>query len=238
MLIPLRYGENNAPILKELSTIFQGIYKRPHRFKKFQHYGNEYSWAIREATRFLKDFKDKEILEGGGAQGGDVYYFANRGAKVTNLNRTGAAVTKNVKLVLGDMATKNLGNNKFDAIVCLSSIEHNEWNQIKKIFLNLVNMAKPGAPLIFTVPFSTVRRWYGPDQFFANFPSFYLFNPAAVQELASLTNKVKLVTKIPPNFNKLYVDSLREYLRVPETNKWNYLSGGFTFIKNKEEKEK
>jgi 2-polyprenyl-3-methyl-5-hydroxy-6-metoxy-1,4-benzoquinol methylase len=232
MLIPIRYGENNKLILTELSKIFEKIYKRPHKWRKFQHYSNEYPWAINELTKYLGDIKDKEMMEGGGGQGGTLYYFANRNAKVTNLSHGGAAPNKNLVHIQGDMAVRNLGSNKFDSILCLSSIEHNEWDKIKKIFLNLVDMAKPGAPLVFTVPVGKIRKWYPQNSFInGNFPSLYLFNPEAVKELDSLTKDVELVTKIVPNYDQLWDTMIKEVLKTPGASKWKYLSGGFTFIK-------
>jgi len=225
-----------VPILKELSVIFKGIYKRPHKFRKFQPYSNEYTWAINELTRILGDVKEKEMMEGGGGQGGTLYYFGNKNANVTNLSHGGAAPGKNVKHIAGDMAVRNLGSNKFDSVLCLSSIEHNPWAKIKKIFLNLVDMAKPGAPLVFTVPAGKIRKWY-PDNTFngvgIKFPSLYLFNQEAVEELNSLTNRVELITKMPKNYNQLYNIMMKELRTTPNAVNHGYLSGGFTFMKKK-----
>lgn len=234
MLIPNGYGEGYKPILKELSKIFEDIYKRPHIWRKFQPYSNEYTWAINEITKILGDVKGKELMEGGGGQGGTLYYFGNKGAKVTNLSHGGAAPGKNVAHIQGDMAIKNLGSNKFDSVLCLSSIEHNPWEKIKKIFLNLVDMAKPGAPLVFTVPVGKIRKWYPINTFKGvgiKFPSLYLFNPEAVKELDSLTDKVELITKIPANYNQLYNNMMKQLNSTPNTINYGYLSGGFTFMK-------
>ena len=232
MIIPNSYGERYVLILKELSKIFEGIYKKPHIWRKFQPYSNEYPWAINELTRILGDIKGKEMMEGGGGQGGTLYYFGNKGANVTNLSHGGAAPGKNVTHIQGDMAIRNLGSNKFDSILCLSSIEHNPWEKIKKIFLNLVDMAKPGAPLVFTVPIGKIRKWFPENTFKPpKFPSLYLFNPEAVQELASLTGKVTLVTKFSPNYNKLYDNMMKQLKSTPGSINHGYLSGGFTFMK-------
>ena len=87
-------------------------------------------------------------------------------------------------------------------------------------------MAKPGAPIVFTVPVGKIRKWYPLNTYRGkgvNFPSLYLFNPGAVKELESLTSKVELVTNIPANYNQLFDIMIKEFFKltvqVPENTR-------------------
>jgi 2-polyprenyl-3-methyl-5-hydroxy-6-metoxy-1,4-benzoquinol methylase len=252
MIIPLTYADSRRKELRELSEIAEKIHHRKHKWLKYQPYSLEYTWVIDQINNIVGNLQSKKIIDAGGGQGMVQYYLARRGATMYNvsrpadMNRASDEWTirpgipfpdgkpgPGIYIKANDMATVKLRGNHFDAITCISAIEHNPWNHIIECAQNLIHALKPGGPLVITVPAGKHRKWHG--QFGKTKIPLYLFDAEAVQELAeALSPQATLVTQIPNTeaYQKLWSKVHAQLKKTKGARPWPYLSVGFTFVKN------
>jgi 2-polyprenyl-3-methyl-5-hydroxy-6-metoxy-1,4-benzoquinol methylase len=251
MIIPLTYADSKQKELRELSEIAEKIYQRKHKWLKYQPYSLEYTWVIDQINKIVGNLQSKRIIDAGGGQGMVQYYLVRRGAIMYNVSRPadmsrasdkwsrrpGVPLSNGqpgpcIYIKPNDMASVKLRPNYFDAITCISAIEHNPWDHIIKCAQNLIRALKPGGPLVITVPAGKTREWHA--QYSKSKIPLYLFDAEAVHELAGiLSPQATLITEIPDTqtYQDMWRDTRAQLKRTKGARPWPYLSVGFTFVK-------
>jgi len=111
-----------------------GSQRPPQGFYPSQHWSRvyEYPWAIEHLTESLGAIKGKKILDIGSGISPLPVYLARHGAEVTCID-THPVGLPGVKSIEMD-ARKWRGQNKFDAITCISTAEHIPGVNLAKLF--------------------------------------------------------------------------------------------------------
>ena len=247
MLIPLDFGENRPALLAEIADIFTA-WRPEWKWSRKRHlYGVEYVWVLETVRNLIGDFDKKRILDAGGGIGALQYLMALRGAEVVNVSlggggrihgttNSGVEVPR-VMIIGGDMETVDLPKESLDAVVSVSSIEHNPWEKILNIIRNLVTLLKPGAPLVFTVPAGWEEGWFPRGEFPGrpNFPDTYLFDRESFQGIKNILKPHGIVNTWIPDMSayKIMWDTMKQEMEeFPGGHVCPYLAAGFVFVKH------
>ena len=137
------------------------------------------------------------------------------------------------------MAETGIEPASFDAVISVSSIEHNSWDHILRIVDHLADLLKPGAPLFFTVPAGEKRAWYPGGEFpgHKQFPQVYLFDAEAFREIELvLQHRGQLTVPLlsDTEYRKQWKEMKKDQESFPGGHVMPYLSAGFAFIRNNE----
>lgn len=255
MLIDPKYYVDHRIVLREMSEYFSRFApKRHHHFKPCQAYANEYSWLVENvkndiATRRLIRMGKANILEIGGGHGAIQWYLALRGVNVTNISivpedlpklHSGCKPLPKVKYICGDFIDEDFDDCQFDAVVALSSIEHNHPNKIWLIINKIADILKQGSPLIMTVPVGEQGCWM-PRGTWREIPKAedtLLFDPVEVRRhILPATERLVLESPLMETNQDEWKKSISHaYGIIAKTDgaiKQPYLSGGLVLRKVK-----
>jgi len=250
MLIPLTYGSERPEILAEFAELFTS--RNPRWKWPFVHtlYANEYAWTVdRLFERLGADLTGKLVMDAGGGASALQHYIARRGADVLNVShgpgqlpgKTAAGVViPRVRCHAADLVETGQEPGTFDAIVSVSAIEHNPWPKIERIVAHLLDLLKPGAPLIVTVPAGREGKWYQRGTFPGRpeFPNVYLWDIVALDRLtAAVWPMAHLVSQRGGPGRERFAEDYRAAWdammagrdSTPGAQRMPYLSAGFVF---------
>ncbi|MFW6078652.1 MAG: class I SAM-dependent methyltransferase [Gemmatimonadota bacterium] len=134
----------------------------------------EYPWALERAA--LGAGGGRRVLDVGCGASILPVYLAATGLEVTAVDRAlppsglGAASGVGVGYVAGDMTALPLADERFDAVFCISVIEHLPAAAIPRALAELRRVLRPGGPLLLTTDYyrdADAELWYdGPDRRF------------------------------------------------------------------------
>jgi len=242
VLIPTTYrSEAVLAALADILLLRQPKFAWPER----NHYLVEYSWGLDRLVEQVPDLQDAAVLDAGGAASPIQHWLAERCRVAYNASHHPGVVhaslrRANLRHVPGDLDEVTLPTG-LDAVLSLSSIEHNPWDKIVRIARRLLLHIKPGGVLILTVPALERREFYEhgkwPEPYPRTFGTTYLFDATALRQLVKeVKDLAALVTPRPPAARKWRRDWRRERRSLdeapPTCNRAKtlpYLSAGLVF---------
>lgn len=118
----------------------------------------EYPWVIRSLS-----LKQGKLLDIGSTAGELLFNKLPKEIEISTLNLNRTKVSSNVKFIQGDIRKTDLNENVFDAITCISTLEHigvegrygvkrDEYGDLKAM-KEMLRILKPGGRLYLTVPY-------------------------------------------------------------------------------------
>lgn len=208
----------------------------------FRPYTAEYSWACdRLATHIKVPHKEARVMDAGGGSSSMQHFLAENYGECFNVDVKPGKLHLDCKpatLIKSDLEyISELENSSFDGILSLSAIEHNPWEKIIAIVRNLLNLLKPEAPLVATMPASKKAHYYTrgswPEPHQAKWPECYCFDADSFRELFAEVKDLATPaepSKIPNT--ETYQESWQVmYDNFPQKSTYPYLSTGFVLIR-------
>ncbi len=173
------------------------------------------------AKRYIGDIQGKRVLEIGCGRGAFSKYLVNCGADLVAADFSPAAVAITKRLLEGnscdtrvaDIQAIPFGNNEFDLIISLETLEHvPDW---KKGLAELVRVTKPDGRLIITTP-----NYFGPLGWYRTYRN--LTGRPYTEVGQPINNPLKLKDRVQ-NLKKLgcridAVDGCGHYFYLPGHN--------------------
>jgi len=140
--------------------------KRIHPFYRYEHPMRKWEYGL--ALKFLLEVGAKTVLDVGGGGSALAPLLAHYGIDVTQIDPdpSGIEAVEKQNEILGcdikfinEDFLKYTSRKKYDAVTCMSTIEHIEGKVDEKAFMT--KLCKPGNILFLTTDFSTTGKTFG-----------------------------------------------------------------------------
>lgn len=235
MLIPLDYRSEG--VLTAHERIWRSV--RPDWIWPARHpYTSEYAWACdRLMERVMRPAR---VMDAGGGGGSMQHFLAETFGECWNVDVTPRHLHTSLApsfLVTSDLERiEGLQPASFDGILSASALEHNPWPKFLRVVRNLLELIKPGGPLVATVPAFERRAYYPtggwPGAGQEAWPECLLFDRDSIMELADAVADIAVLEEPiiqPPEeyreqWREMHADMMAN---SPEGSRYPYLSLGF-----------
>jgi SAM-dependent methyltransferase len=241
VLISLDY--RNEVVLHEIERLWRSVSPSWAWYRR-DPYQSEYSWAFDQLITATGPLAGKTVMDAGGGRGAFQHVLAGVGADVLNVDAEpkphASTFALPTKQHCAQLDATGLAFGKFDAIVSVSSIEHNEWAAILRIARHLLELLKPGAPLVLTFPTGEQQKWIPegawplPHQ--KSWPKCFFFDEDSARQLVEHVADLAEL-KVPTAWlGDAYASAWRaQHLDMvtnsPVQSRYPYLSGGLVLVR-------
>jgi SAM-dependent methyltransferase len=159
---PMELADLELPNFKRVQSVLEALLRRTEGYYLHPSKRWEYPWALERAPLPV----GSRVLDIGCGASIFPLYLAESGHRVVACDRevpTRHATTPNLSYLRGDLTAIPIVSATFDAVFCISVIEHLEGERIAIALSELRRVLRPGGLLLLTTDFyrqAGVELWY------------------------------------------------------------------------------